>query len=277
MIKVNKLFFGYREQVLFNRLSVDFESGKIYGMLGKNGAGKTTLLKLVCGLLRPRQGECSVLGYASRKRLPDMLREIYFIPESYYLPPITINRFVRLYSPFYNRFDPVLFDDYLAEMELARGQMLNSLSYGLTKRFLLAFGLATNSRILLLDEPTNGLDIPSKRVFRKLIAGAISEERTFIVATHQIKEMETIFDHLVFIDHGQMLMSASLWEISRKLKFKTVSSIDETGNVLYKEEIPGGYAVIEKNESGEESIVDIEFLFNAVTGSSDETISELTN
>ncbi len=275
MIEVSDLTFGYGHQPLFNGLNVGFEKGNIYGMLGKNGAGKTTLLKMICGLLKPGLGRCSVMNRSSLKKTPQLLKDIYFIPESYYLPPITIGKYEKLNASFYDGFDSNLFDHYLKEMELNRTQMLNSLSYGLTKRFLLAFGLATNSRILLLDEPTNGLDIPSKRVFRKLLAGAITPERTFIVATHQIKEMETIFDHLVFIDQGQMLLSSSLAEIAQKLRFKTVSSIEDVGSVLYKEEIPGGYAVIERNESGEEFTVDIEFLFNAVTTSSNNVISEL--
>ncbi|MBU2510313.1 ABC transporter ATP-binding protein [bacterium] len=276
MIEVNNLTFEYGAQALFNGLNVGFEKGRIYGVLGKNGAGKTTLLKIICGLLKPKQGTSSVLGRSSLKKSPQLLKDIYFIPESYYLPPVTIEKYEKLHASFYDRFDSDLFGHYLKEMELDRKQMLNSLSYGLTKRFLLAFGLATNSRILLLDEPSNGLDIPSKRVFRKLLAGAITPDRTFIIATHQIKEMEALFDHLVFIDQGKMLLSKPIFEIAQKLRFKTVSTMEEVGRVLYKEEIPGGYAVIEKNESGEEYTVDIEFLFNAVTGSSNEVISELS-
>jgi len=277
MIEIGNLSFGYHEDELFKDLNVDFESGKIYGLLGKNGAGKTTLLKLICGMLKPATGYCSTIGFDSHKKDPRLLQDLFFIPESYYLPPISINRYQALHAPFYESFESDSFQTYLDEMELERSQLLTNLSYGLSKRFLLAFGLATNSRILLLDEPTNGLDIPSKRVFRKLLAGSINEDRIFIIATHQIKEVENIFDNLVFVDQGRILLSSSVSDIAQKLVFRNQASSEQLENILYKEEIPGGYAVIEKNQSGEEGNVDLEFLFNAVTESKDEFVSLLQN
>lgn len=275
MIEIGNLSFGYGLSRLFQDVNVDFTSGRIYGLLGKNGAGKTSLLKLICGLLRPVTGYCEVLGFDSRKRKPGMLQDLFFIPESYYLPVVSIERFLELHAPFYPGFDAELFGDYLKEMELDRRQALNTLSYGLSKRFLLAFGLATNARIMLLDEPTNGLDIPSKRVFRKLLAGSITEHRVFIIATHQIKELENIFDNLVFVDQGRILLDSSVETITSRLLFRTTTSPEGLQNALYHEEIAGGYAVIEKNRSGEQGTLDLEFLFNAVVNSTEDFLELL--
>jgi ABC-2 type transport system ATP-binding protein len=275
MIEIGNVAFGYGPSRLFQDLNVDFGNGRIYGLLGKNGAGKTSLLKLICGLLRPATGYCEVLGFDSRKRLPGMLQDLFFIPESYYLPAVSIERFEALHAPLYSGFDCAAFSDYLKEMELNKGQSLNTLSYGLSKRVLLAFGLATNARILLLDEPTNGLDIPSKRVFRKLLAGSIDERRVFIIATHQIKELENIFDNLVFIDQGRILLNSSLATINDRLLFRTTTSAEQLQNAVYHEEIAGGYAVIEKNLSGEHGTLDLEFLFNAVVGSTEDFLALL--
>lgn len=264
MIEVTDLSFKYGQKTLFEGLNASFSGGGIYGVLGKNGAGKTSLFKLVCGLLKPGSGSCQVLGNDSFSRHPSMLMDLFFIPESYYLPPVSIRQYQKLHAPLYRLFDDEYFDRYLEELELDGSQMLNTLSYGLTKRFLLAFGLASNCRILLLDEPTNGLDIPSKRIFRKLLANTISRDRLFIIATHQIKELENIFDHLFFIDQGRMLLSCALDEVANSLSFRTVLSRDELEEPLYLEESPGGYAAIELNRTGQENLVDIEFLFNAV-------------
>lgn len=270
MIEIGNLSFSYKQLDLFRDLNMDFKSGRIYGLLGKNGAGKTTLFKLICGMLKPKTGYCDLQGLNSAGRHPKMLQELFFIPETYYLPAVTIKQYVSLHAPFYPLFDRDIFEKYLSELELHDWQSLNALSYGLSKRFLLAFGLATRSKVLLLDEPTNGLDIPSKRVFRKLLAGGIDDDRLFIIATHQIREMENIFDHLVFINHGRIMMDSSVENIASKLTFRSSSSIESPQNVIYREEIPGGYAVIEKNETGEESTLDLEFLFNAVMESKED-------
>ncbi|MBU3914405.1 ABC transporter ATP-binding protein [bacterium] len=275
MVRIKDLTFNYNYNNLFNGVCTDFEPGKIYGFLGKNGAGKTTLFKIMCGLLMADGGECKVFDYQSSSRHPGMLKDLFFIPESFYLPPVSIKRYEQLHAPFYESFDSTKFNQMLNELELSKDRLLNTLSYGLKKRFLLAFGLASNCRLLLLDEPTNGLDIPSKRVLRKMLASAINKDRTFVIATHQIKEIENIFDSLVFIDQGKILLDTSIENISRKLSFRTISLSEDHTTYLYSEEVPGGYSVISKNEAGEEGPVDIEFLFNAVTGHSDAVIHEI--
>ena len=277
MIKLNNLTFGYGDPPLFRNLDASFEKGKIYGLLGKNGAGKTTLFKLICGLLRAHQGSSEVLGINSQKRSPQMLQDLFFIPESFYLPPVSIDRYHDLHAPLYKYFNSELFYQIVNELSLNRTQNLNTLSYGLVKRFLLAFGLATDCKIILLDEPTNGLDIPSKRIFRKLLASSISRERVFIIATHQIKEVENIFDHLMFIDQGRILLSSSIEKISQKLSFRNTSGVDLPENALFSEEIAGGYAILEKNESGVENRVDLEFLFNAIMESSENIVEAINS
>lgn len=275
MLQIKDVTFGYGAQPLFDGLSVEFSAGRVYGFLGKNGAGKTTLFKIIAGALMANSGSCHVVGYDSSSRHPAMLQELYFVPESFYLPPVSIKRYEQMHAVFYPRFDAGAFSRMLIDLELGREQLLNTLSYGLKKRFLLAFGLACNTKILLLDEPTNGLDIPSKRILRKMLASTMSEDRTIIIATHQIKEIETVFDSLVFIDRGRIMLDSSLEAISQKLTFHTVPLTEPLGDYLYSEEIPGGYSVISRNESGDEGIVDIEFLFNAVTGYEDRVLEEL--
>ncbi len=275
MIEIGNLSFAYGNSRLFQDLNVDFAPGRIYGLLGKNGAGKTSLYKLICGMLKPTTGYCSVLNFDSRKKHPAMLKDLFLIPESYYLPPISIERYEKLHAPFYDKFDSDSFQHYLQEMELEKSHMLTNLSYGLSKRFLLAFGLATKSRILLLDEPTNGLDIPSKQILRKLLAGSIDDDRLFIIATHQIKEVENIFDNLVFIDQGRIMLDSSIAAISSQLTIRTARSSESLDHVIYKEEIPGGYTVLESNTNENEGTMDLEFLFKAVMDSSEDFLSLL--
>jgi len=265
MIKINQLFFEYSKgQNLFEKLDLEIPSGNVYGLLGKNGAGKTTLLKLIAGLLFARRGTCEVMDYKPEFRRPEMLRELYFIPEEFYLPPIRITDYINSHAPFYPRFDLTRLKDYLTGFQLPEISRLSNLSYGQKKKFLLAFGLATDCKLLILDEPTNGLDIPTKSQFRKLLAGSLSADRTFLISTHQVRDMENLIDPIIILEEGSIIFNASMDTVSRRLAVTLQSEIPDESNVLYYEKVLGGYAVMKENAAEAETKIDLELLFNAV-------------
>ena len=259
------MFFEYSKgQNLFEKLDLEIPSGNVYGLLGKNGAGKTTLLKLIAGLLFTRRGTCEVMGYKSEFRRPEMLRELYFIPEEFYLPPIRITDYISSHAPFYPRFDQTRLKDYLTGFQLPENSRLSNLSYGQKKKFLLAFGLATDCKLLILDEPTNGLDIPTKSQFRKLLAGSLSADRTFLISTHQVRDMENLIDPIIILEEGSIIFNASMDTVSRRLAVTLQSEVPDESNVLYYEKVLGGYAVMKENAAEAETKIDLELLFNAV-------------
>jgi len=265
MIEISNLNFAYKNKPnLFSGLQLEISEGNIYGLLGKNGAGKTTLLKIISGLLFPRQGDCAVLGFNSSKRTPAMLQEIYFIPEEFYTPPLKIKEYVALYAPFYPQFDQNTLEQHIATFTLPGNERLTSMSYGQKKKFLIAFGLATNCKLLILDEPTNGLDIPSKSQFRKLLAASLDENRTIIISTHQVRDIGNLIDPIVILDEGNIIFDQSIDAISRKLAVNLQKDEPDPQAVLYSEKTLGGYVVIEENAGQSESNLDIELLFNAV-------------
>ena len=265
MIKINQLFFEYSKgQNLFENLDLEISPGNVYGLLGKNGAGKTTLLKLIAGLLFTRRGTCEVMDFKSEFRRPEMLRELYFIPEEFYLPPIRITDYINSHAPFYPRFDLTRLKDYLTGFQLPEISRLSNLSYGQKKKFLLAFGLATDCKLLILDEPTNGLDIPTKSQFRKLLAGSLSADRTFLISTHQVRDMENLIDPIIILEEGSIIFNASMDIVSRRLAVTLQSEVPDESNVLYYEKVLGGYAVMKENAAEAETKIDLELLFNAV-------------
>jgi len=270
MIHIRDLYFSYgRKRWLFNDLSLDLEPGNIYGLLGQNGAGKTTLLKLMMGLLFPQSGHCQVYGYEAAQRDPNMLRDIYIIPEEFHLPGISIRDYLEINSVFYPRFSQDQFDEYMNEFRLDPGQKLTALSYGQKKKFLLAFGLATRSRLLILDEPTNGLDIPSKSQFRRIVAPSITEEQTFIISTHQVRDLESLIDPVIILEDGKIIFNQPAEAISRKLAFKILKEEQEERPMLYTEELVNGKAAIVSNDGSEETHIDLELLFNGVVNKTD--------
>ncbi len=277
MITIEDVQFNYRRKPsLFDGLALKIPAGNIYGLLGKNGAGKTTLLKMISGLLFPQKGRVDVLGHTPEHRSPEFLKEIFLINEEFILPEMTIKRYVDLFSPFYPGFDHEAFRNYLAEFDLPKNQRITSLSYGLKKKFLLAFGLATECSILILDEPTNGLDIPSKSQFRKIVANAIHPERTILISTHQVRDVEHLIDPIIILDEGQILFYEDFERVTSKLTLAREASLADTDGLVYAEPFLGGYTIVRENRESVESKMNLEILFNAVTNSR-EKIHEIFN
>jgi len=265
MIQINQLNFAYnRQNPLFKNLNLNMPKGHIYGLLGKNGAGKTTLLKHITGFLYQHSGTAEAMGYPSHQRNPYMLQDIYIIPEEFILPSLSINRYVSINAPFYPSFSHNRLKDYLKEFGLDANKKLSVLSYGQKKKFLLAFGLASNARILLLDEPTNGLDIPSKSQFRKIIASSMQEERSVIISTHQVRDLSNLIDHVIILDEGEIIFYQDTQKIIDTLAFTLVKNDHEVPVIYAEERLEGKYAIV-PTEKVQETEIDLELLFNGVT------------
>ncbi len=262
MLKLNSVSFRYGKTDLFRDLNLDLKPGNIYGLLGKNGAGKTTLLKMMGGLLYPNSGTCFYNESDISKRQPSFLEDVFFLPEEFILPPIKGELFLKLRAPFYPNFDYTLFENYLEEFELPIDAVLNTLSFGQKKKFLLSFGLATRTQLMIMDEPTNGLDIPSKTILRRIIAKSMNEKRTILISTHRVKDVENLIDPILIVDDGHIIFNQSTLNVASNLVMEQVHAL--TGAEIYSQEILGGYQVVNKNISKQEGAVDLELLFNAV-------------
>ena len=265
MVIINDLGFRYSKKIqpLFQELNCELTSGSIVGLLGKNGAGKTTLLKLMIGLLRPTEGTVRIMEQQPAEREPSLLQEMYFLPEEFHHPSVTIRQYVKANSGFYPRFDQALLNRLNTDFELPENKRLNELSYGQKKKFLISFALSTKCRLLVLDEPTNGLDIPSKSIFRRVMAGSLDADQLVIISTHQVRDVENLIDRVLMLEKGKFIMQKNIYEIASKLNFSTTASA-EGENILYREMVPGGYKVITPQTDGSSS-VDIELLFNAIS------------
>lgn len=265
MVEIRNMSFGYKKKKLFSGLDLTLQPGNIYGLLGKNGAGKTSLLKIISGLRLAQEGSCTVLGHDPARRPAALLEELCFIAEELYVPALMPAVFESLHAPLYPRFDHEAFRTFLSEFELTTEKKLSELSYGQKKKFLIAFGLASRCHLLLMDEPTNGLDIPSKSQFRRLLARAGGTDQSILVSTHQVRDMENLIDPIIILDEGRIIFNQPLREVGSRLR-TAIESVEPTDEgALYVEKTLGGYAVLRRNDEGEETAIDLETLFNAVT------------
>ena len=267
MIEVNNISFRYpgTKHNVFSNFNMSLEANNIYGLLGKNGTGKSTLLYLISGLLRPANGEVKVDGRLATDRLPEMLKDMFIVPEEFNLPAVTLDTYVKINKPFYPNFSQEVLESCLKDFELPQTLKLNELSMGQKKKVYMSFALAAGTKYLFMDEPTNGLDIPSKTQFRRVIANNMSDERTLIISTHQVHDVETLLDHILILSESEMLLNSSVSNICEHFSFEYRQPHEMDDTVIYAEPTLQGNAVIAKRgENDDETQMNLELLFNAV-------------
>lgn len=276
MIAFNDVCFSYRRNIpVLSNLSLQIEPGTVCGLLGRNGVGKSTMLYLTAGLLRPRSGQVLCNGYIPSDRQVNFLNDIFIVPEEFDLPHITLDEYVRINSVFYPKFNLDLMHSILDIFALPGNINLGALSLGQKKKAFLSFALACNTSILLLDEPTNGLDITAKRMFRAAITAAMTDDKTIIISTHQVYDVENILDHVVIADNNRILLNRPMIDIQTKLRFGYTQDPEQAKRALFSIPMPGGFNVVEfLDDPDRETEVNLETLFE-LTNSNPELINQL--
>lgn len=264
MIAFQDVTFCYKNKKVLDNFSFNIERGKVYGLLGRNGAGKSTMLHLMSGLLFPQKGKLLLDGEDVSKRKPSTLQNIFIVPEEFFLPNIPLRSYVKVNSPFYPNFSMQQLEKNLELFEMESDVNLGELSMGQKKKVFMSFALAANTSLLAMDEPTNGLDIPGKSQFRKFIASGMSDDKTILISTHQVKDVEKLLDQIVILEDRNILLNASVFEVCEKLSF--VEDVHGTliEEALYALPTLSGNKLVLPNKDGEETPVDLELLFNAV-------------
>ena len=266
MIEVENLSFSYgkRRARVLEDFSMILDQGSVYGLLGKNGTGKSTLLYLMAGLLRPQTGTILYKGVDVKKRCLDTLQDMFLVPEEFALPNVSLKQYVKLNAPFYPHFSDELLNACLRDFDMNADIHLGELSMGQKKKAFMCFALAANTSLLMMDEPTNGLDIPSKSQFRKVIASGMSDEKAVIISTHQVRDIDSLLDHVLIMDGTKLLLNESVSAICEKLYFAEQGMNEPTDGALYVQPSVHGNSVILPNEFGEDSNMNLEVLFNAM-------------
>ena len=256
--------YGRRGKEVLSGLSLDFEENGIYGILGKNGTGKSTMLYLAAGLLRPKGGNVTAEGVPTQSRRPETLRELFLVPEEFDLPEVSLRTYVQLNAPFYPTFREDILARCLKSFELGDDLNIGRLSMGQKKKVYISFALAAGTKYLLMDEPTNGLDIPSKKVFREVIAREMTEERVMIISTHQVRDVEQLIDHVVIVNDGTVMLNASTAEIESRMRFEQRAVGSDLSDALFVQQTMRGIELICPNSGNDETPIDLELLFNAL-------------
>ena len=202
---------SYGNTLAVDNVSFEIERGRICGLIGPNGAGKTTLLKAVLGLT-DCDGELSVLGLDPFRQRKELMQNICFIADVAVLPRwIKVSQLLDFVADVHPKFSRSTAEKLLAQTKIMRGSRVRELSKGMVTQLHLAIITAIDAQLLVLDEPTLGLDI----IFRKEFYGNLLEdyfrdERTIIVTTHQVEEIENLLTDVMFINEGRIVLDSSM-------------------------------------------------------------------
>jgi ABC-2 type transport system ATP-binding protein len=263
-VVIENVNLSYHKTAVFDNINLVIKKGCIYGVLGKNGSGKSSLLYLISGLLRPQGGRVNVFEHDRPwERDSSLLQDVFLVPEEFYLPDISIENLLKYHSPFYPSFDSEVFHSHLKTFEIPDHTLLK-MSYGQKKKVLISFALATNVSLLLMDEPTNGLDIVSKKQFRKVISGALKPSNTIIISSHQVHDLANLIDHVIVLDEPGFAIQRSLREIGERLTFSVSESENEIESALFSERSLAGTHVVLPNASADEGNIDLELFYKAL-------------
>lgn len=264
MLDISHLTYSYgrSKPPVLSDFSFTAVPGRIYGLLGPNGAGKSTLLQLVMGALTPGRGEVTFDGVNTRRRLPQTLGSMMLVPEEPDLPSMPLDTYAHTYGSLYPGFDASVMGHCLEVFGLSGNLSLKALSMGQKKKVVLSFAFATQTPLLLMDEPTNGLDIPGKAAFRRLCAEMMTDERVFIISTHQVRDLDQLLDHVLVMNECRLVFSQPVADIQERLSFDRNAHGYDPDRVLCSIPSPGGDDIMTRNDSGRDTEVNLELLFD---------------
>jgi len=217
IIEARGLTKSYGKTPVVRSVDLNVEAGRIVGLIGPNGAGKTTVIKAILGLTS-FDGELKVLGLDPRTERDKLMEEVCFIADVAVLPRwMKVSQAVDFVAGVHPRFDRKRAEEFLAKTDIKLDSRVRQLSKGMVTQLHLALILAIDAKLLVLDEPTLGLDLLFRRSFYdNLLNDYFNKERTILVTTHQVEEIENILTDVLFIEHGKIVLNTPMENLGER-------------------------------------------------------------
>ena len=217
VVSAHGLRKAYKNKLALDNTSFEIEAGKIIGLIGPNGAGKTTALKAILGLT-PFEGQLKVLGLDPRKDRDELMKDVCFIADVAVLPRwMKVKEAIDFVAGVHPRFDRAKCERFIANTQLKPNLRVREMSKGMIVQLHLALVMAIDAKLLVLDEPTLGLDILyRKQFYQRLLEDYFDEQKTIIVTTHQVEEIEHILTDVMFIRDGKIVLTSQMEEVAER-------------------------------------------------------------
>jgi len=249
IIEARGLTKRYGSTPVVRGVDLNVEAGRIVGLIGPNGAGKTTVIKSILGLTS-FDGELKVLGLDPRTQRDELMKEVCFIADVAVLPKwLKVSQAVDFVAGVHPRFDRKRAEEFLAKTDIKKESRVRQLSKGMVTQLHLALILAIDAKLLVLDEPTLGLDLLFRRSFYdNLLNDYFNKERTILVTTHQVEEIENILTDVLFIEHGKIVLDSPMESLAERFAQLTPSpgNVDRARALkpFWEREIFGRFAML---------------------------------
>jgi len=256
LIEIEHLSKRYGKLRALEDVTLRVGAGRIVGLIGRNGAGKTTLLKAILGLT-PYQGSVRVFGLEAARDRPALMSEICFIADTGVLPRwLRVDHAIDYVEGVHPRFERKRAEAVLADTRIPRRARIGELSKGMITQLHLALILAIDARLLVLDEPTLGLDLVYRRqFFDTLLNDYLDKERTIVLATHQLEEVEHLLTDVLLIDQGRVALDTTVEELSQRfVQLSVAAGKGEAARALhpiYTREVLGRPVMLFENQPRE--------------------------
>jgi ABC-2 type transport system ATP-binding protein len=217
IIEATGLSKRYGAQLALDQVSFNIQAGRIVGLIGRNGAGKTTALKAILGLT-PHTGSVSVFGLDPARERNALMKDVCFIADTAVLPRwLRVANAIDYVEGVHPRFQRARAEQFLSHTDIRQNSRIGELSKGMITQLHLALILAIDARLLVLDEPTIGLDLIYRRQFYDtLLNDYFNHERTILLTTHQVEEVEYLLTDVLFVDRGHIVLDASVEAIAER-------------------------------------------------------------
>ena len=257
VIEARALTKSYGTTRALDGVTFSIEAGRIVGLIGPNGAGKTTALKAILGLTT-FGGELRVLGLDPRTQRDALMREVCFITDVAVLPRwLRVSQALEFVAGVHPRFDRSIAESFLRKTDIHLASRVRELSKGMVTQLHLALVLAIDARLLVLDEPTLGLDLLYRRSFYDtLLNDYFDKERTILLTTHQVEEVENLLTDVIFINHGRLALAAAVDELGSRYQQLTLAAEQATRaralQPFYEREVFGRVAMYFEGRSAAE-------------------------
>ncbi|WP_419544350.1 ABC transporter ATP-binding protein [Negativibacillus massiliensis] len=214
VLEIKNVHKKYLSHSVLEGVGFSIPRGKIVGLLGPNGCGKTTILKLISGLLQLDEGEIRINGICPGQQTKSM---ISYLPERSYLNDwMKISDILNLFSDFYTDFDRERAEQMLTDLKISKEEKLKTMSKGTKEKVQLILVMSRRASLYLLDEPIGGVDPATREYILHTILKNFDENSSILITTHLIQDVETIFDQVLFLNQGKIVIDGEVDEIREK-------------------------------------------------------------
>ena len=251
MIQINHLSKAYNSGNVVSDISINLESGKIYGLIGANGSGKSTLIKCISGIYKPDEGEvkfkdAQIYNSENCKEKIGLIFDVM-----HFLPMYSVNAYAKYYASFYNDFSFDKFYEYLEQFGVSKKAYAENLSLGNKKKLQIALVLSRNIEFLLMDEAENGLDNESREMFRNIIREKADNGMGVLLSSHDLFNIESMCDELIFLNDGVMKYHGGVDErLSSIQKWRVRTSLENLEGLVVTETLGNVFTVLTEGERG---------------------------